>query len=99
MVGKDITGTLIVSDRDYKNVYQYDVLGSNIHIGLRANDAPLSTVYASNVFTRKDGNAEYLSEIGVLRVGYSTEDVFVIPTGKLNRCNTSSYRIDFARRI
>lgn len=63
MVGKDNTGTLIVSDRDYKNVYQYDVLGSNIHIGLRANDAPLSTVYASNVFTRKDSNAEYLSEI------------------------------------
>lgn len=84
MVGKDNTGTLIVSDRDYKNVYQYDVLGSNIHIGLRANDAPLSTVYASNVFTRKDSNAEYLSEIGVHSVGNTTVDVFVNPTGTLS---------------
>ena len=84
MVGRDNTGTVLVSDRDYKNAYQYDVLGSNVHVGLNGNDVPLTEVYAANVFTRKDSSAEYLSEVGVHSIGNTTVDVYVNPTGALS---------------
>lgn len=84
MIEKENTGTVLVSDRDYKNIYQYDTLGSNINVGLNGNEVPLTSVYAANVFTRKDSAAEYLSEVSVHSVGNTTVDVYVNPTGTLS---------------
>lgn len=84
MVEKENTGTVLVSDKDYKNIYQYDNLGSNVNIGLNGNDAPLSTVYVANVFTKQDSGEEYLSEVGIHSVSNCTVDVYVNTTGALD---------------
>ena len=56
MVERQNTGIVTIKDRDYKNLYQYDILATSIvtPVTRSDNDETVNTLYEANVFTRKE---------------------------------------------
>lgn len=87
MIEKETTGIVTVSDRDYKNLYQYDILAPSVHLSpeISGSDEPVKEAYVANVYTRKETQNEILEEIAITGVGGShTADIYINTTGSLD---------------
>ncbi len=87
MIERQNTGIVSVKDRDYKNLYQYDILAGNINFSPEIGETGKhpTTMYAANIFTRKESQKENLKEIAITgKGGRHTIDVYVNTKGELN---------------
>lgn len=87
MVERQNTGIVTIKDRDYKNLYQYDILATSIvtPVTRSDNDETVNTLYEANVFTRKESQKEILKEVAITgKGGTHTVDVYVNTKGELN---------------
>ena len=79
---KDLTGIeKATNSKDFKNVYQNDILGPNNAIGVNAGLAGLVNVHLANVFTRDASVEEALDKISIYTTQEYTCKVFVNPNG------------------
>lgn len=82
-----IAGVISVKDIDYDNIYQYDILARSKNISLRNLETSevYKTIYAANVFSRKEKCIEYLKEIAITNSGSrQTVDIYISINGELD---------------
>lgn len=82
-----IAGVVSVTDIDYDNIYQYDILARSKNISLKNLETSeiYKTVYAANVFHKKENGTEYLKEIAITNSGSrQTVDVYISTNGELD---------------
>ena len=90
MVERDMIGLITVADRDYKNLYQYDILAQNIRYEPTLKNAeetkiPVASAYVANVYNRKETTKEYLKEVAITGTGKTqTIDIYINKKGELN---------------
>ncbi|MCI9413028.1 MAG: hypothetical protein HFJ31_00710, partial [Clostridia bacterium] len=87
MVERQTTGIVTVSDRDYRNLYQYDILANSINFSPKvsgSNDS-IKEIYMANVYNRKETANEVLKEVAITGAGGAhTADIYVSTTGNLD---------------
>ena len=87
MVERQNTGIITVSDRDYENLYQYDLLASSVNYKpkIEDSDEEVKQSYAAVRYARREEQREYLKEVGITGVGGThTVDIYVDTTGQLD---------------
>ena len=92
MVERQTTGIITVSDRNYKNLYQYDILSNSINFSPKVNGSSdsIKEVYMANVYTRKEIASEILQEVAITGAGGThTADIYVNETGDLDISNST----------
>lgn len=82
LIERTLYGVIQTKDKDYDNIYQHDILGTNQIIGYNS----LNTAYMGNVFKRDNSyQMEELNEISFQLYTKSNVKVFVNPSsGNLN---------------
>lgn len=78
MIERALFGIEKVSDVKYDNLYQYDELGATAFYSSVDNMG-----FGANVFSRKDVDSEYLTEVGVYLMNYSRVQIYVNTNGNL----------------
>lgn len=82
-------GVIKVSEIDYTNLYQYDILSRSKNISLNYGEEACKTVYAANIFDRKEKNIEYLTEVAITNSGAAQSvDIYINKIGELDLNNS-----------
>ena len=88
LVEENLIGIIDIKDKDYDNIYQHDILGSNRIVGYSAKNF----AYFANVFDRKDINKiEKLTEISFEILDETNIQIYVNLNGKELNINNLTY--------
>ncbi len=80
LINLENAGIVLVTDRDYTNIYQYDILSAwRAYYFATTSDGsnytPINQLYAANVFTAKA--TEYIKDIAITGAGENYVDVYI----------------------
>lgn len=80
------SGIITVTEKDYKNLYQYDILATNYIVAVKEG---VNSCYISNIYNRQESQKEYLKEVAVIGAGKTTNvDVYINLQGELDVNNS-----------
>lgn len=90
MIERNTVGIVTVVDKDYKNLYQYDILAQNINYkptttDEEGNEEAVTSAYVANIYNRKETTKEYLKDIAITGSGKTQNiDIYINKKGELN---------------
>lgn len=85
LIESDLVGIVSATDKEYKNIYQYDELGPSVSYWPTLMDlvpgqvGRCSELYATNVYSKKETGTEYVTEIGLSAINDVVADIYVLP--------------------
>lgn len=78
LIETSLFGITEVEDIEYDNIYQHDDYGCSIGMPMKAESKEVSTLYAANVFDRKDiTKNEYINEVSVYVTNTSNVSIYI----------------------
>lgn len=78
LIETSLFGITGVEDIDYDNIYQHDEYGYSFAMPMKVGENKVSTLYAANVFDRKDTTKnEYINEVSVYVANTSNVSIYI----------------------
>lgn len=96
LIESDLIGIVSTTDREYKNIYQYDELGPSVSYWPTLMDletgevGKCSELYAANVYSKKETGAEYITEIGLNSLDDVVADIYVLANASTLNINNAT---------